>query len=183
MIKYLLDWLKKVSKRIQPLIKKSGDLESSHSQNKSHTTDQKIGNSIQRKILKKTETNTSNNYLGRSFIIKGDLIGNEDLTIDGMVEGSIEIGNYSLTIGSKARVQANIQARNVNISGNVTGNIYAKDKVELKSVSSLVGNVRSRRILIEDSARFKGSIEMEKVNKPNKSQETSVESNKLKNRS
>ena len=108
--------------------------------------------------------------------MKGDLIGDEDLLIDGMVEGNIEINNHSLTIGSKGWVQANIVAKNVNISGTVKGNVYAKDKVKLESASSLVGNIRSRRISIEDSARFKGSIEMEEVTQLSENKKTRIKS-------
>ena len=183
MVKYLPDGLKKLSKRIRLLINGVGNPEPFHSQNKSHTTEPIINDSKQQKSLNRNKNIRTNNYLGSSFSLKGDLIGDEDLLIDGMVEGSIEINNHSLTIGSKGRVQANIKAKNVNIFGTFKGNIYAKDKVELKSASSLVRNIRSRRISIEDSARLKGSIEMKEVTQLSESKKASVKSFKVNNNS
>jgi len=176
MVKYLPNGLKNLSKRIRILINGINNPEPFHRQNSSHATDLTIDDSKQQNSLKRNENKRATNYLGSSFSLKGDLIGNEDLLIDGMVEGNIEINNHSLTIGSKGWVQANIVAKNVNISGTVKGNVYAKDKVKLESASSLVGNIRSRRISIEDSARFKGSIEMEEVTQLSENKKTRIKS-------
>ena len=103
------------------------------------------------------------NYLGDTFVIRGELSGSQDVTIDSRVEGKIDLRNQVLRIGSKARIQADIQAANVIVAGSVVGDVVAQDRVEITPVGSVVGSIRSNRISIADGARLKGSVEMVKA--------------------
>lgn len=103
------------------------------------------------------------NYLGDTFVIRGELSGSQDVTIDSRVEGKIDLRNQVLRVGSKARIQADIQAANVIVAGSVVGDVVAQDRVEITPAGSVVGSIRSSRISIADGARLKGSVEMVKV--------------------
>jgi len=98
--------------------------------------------------------------IGKSLEIKGELSGNEDLTIDGAVEGKIVLSGHNLTIGQSGRVVAEIGAKTVVVSGDLRGNIVAEDKVEVSSTGSMKGDIRAPRVVLADGARFKGSIDM-----------------------
>lgn len=102
------------------------------------------------------------NYLGDTFVIRGELSGNQDVTIDSRVEGKINLRNQVLRVGAKAQIQADIQAANVIVAGSVVGDVVAQDRVEITPAGSVVGSIRSSRILIADGARLKGSVEMVK---------------------
>lgn len=102
-------------------------------------------------------------HIGKSVLVKGELSGSEDLYIDGEVEGSVELRENSLTVGPNGRVRANIQARDVTVLGKVQGNIKARDKIEIRKSGSLVGDLITARITIEDGAYFKGSIDIQKA--------------------
>lgn len=101
-------------------------------------------------------------HIGKSVVIKGELSGSEDLYLDGEVEGSIELRSHSLTIGPNGRVRANINAKDVVIHGKVDGNVRGSERVELKKSAVLNGDVITQRIVIEDGAFFKGSIDIQK---------------------
>jgi cytoskeletal protein CcmA (bactofilin family) len=101
--------------------------------------------------------------LGSSLHVKGEITGNEDLTIDGTVEGLVQLKDRKLTIGASAKVTANVIARDVVVYGNVKGNLSACDRIEIKKDGSVIGDLTTARIMIEDGAYFKGSIEIDKV--------------------
>jgi cytoskeletal protein CcmA (bactofilin family) len=101
--------------------------------------------------------------LGASLHIKGEITGNEDLVIDGSVEGLVQLEDRKLTVGASARVTADIIAREVCVYGNVKGNLRARDRIEIKKDGSVVGDLTTARIMIEDGAYFKGSIEIDKT--------------------
>ncbi len=101
--------------------------------------------------------------LGASLHVKGEISGNEDLLIDGSVEGLIQLDERKLTIGATAKVTADIIAREVVVYGNVKGNLRAKDRIEIKKDGSVNGDLTTARIMIEDGAYFKGSIEIDKT--------------------
>jgi cytoskeletal protein CcmA (bactofilin family) len=101
-------------------------------------------------------------YIGQSIYIKGELTGNEDLTIEGRVEGNIALKDHNVTIGSNGKIKAEIVAKNITIMGEVDGNVYAEDKLEITRSGRLSGNIVAPRVVIEDGARFKGSVEMDK---------------------
>src|SRR4030095_10270829 len=96
--------------------------------------------------------------IGRSVFIKGELTGDEDLTIEGRVEGRIELKDHNLVIGPNGKINAEINAKNVTISGSVVGNIAATDIIEIKSSGSVMGDIKSPRVCIADGAHFKGSV-------------------------
>lgn len=100
--------------------------------------------------------------IGQSIQIKGELSGNEDLTIDGTVEGNIELKQNNLTIGPNGNIKADINAKTVTITGKVEGNVTADEKVEIRETGNLRGNIAAPRVVIADGAFFKGSVEMEK---------------------
>ncbi len=100
--------------------------------------------------------------IGKSVVVKGELTGNEDLVVDGEVEGSIALRGQTLTVGPNGRVRANIEARTVVLYGRVDGDIHATDRVDLRKSASLAGNIATARISIEDGAFFKGGIDIQK---------------------
>lgn len=100
--------------------------------------------------------------IGKSVMIKGQILSREDLYLDGELEGTVELQEHRLTIGPNGRVQANVKAREVVIIGIVQGNVEASDKVEIRKEAKLVGDIRTARVAIEDGAYFKGSIEIVK---------------------
>jgi cytoskeletal protein CcmA (bactofilin family) len=98
--------------------------------------------------------------IGQSLFIKGEVSGSEDLTVDGRVEGRIDLKDHNLTIGPNGRVHAEIHAKNIVIVGEVTGNVVADEKVDLTDSARLVGDIRAPRISISDGAQLKGSVDM-----------------------
>jgi cytoskeletal protein CcmA (bactofilin family) len=101
-------------------------------------------------------------HIGKSVLIKGELSGSEDLYLDGEVEGSVELKQHSLTVGPHGQARANLNAREVIIHGKVDGNVSGEERVELKKSAVVVGDISTQRILIEDGAFFKGSIDIQK---------------------
>ncbi len=99
--------------------------------------------------------------VGPSIQIKGELIGNEDLVIEGKVEGVVRLRDHHLTIGNKADIRATVEAKSIKVEGKVTGDVVAGEKVELAAGSTLLGDIVSPRITISDGARFKGSVDMD----------------------
>ena len=92
--------------------------------------------------------------------IQGQISGTEDLVVDGTVEGPIQLGGCTLAVGEKGKVTGDITAREVIVLGAVTGNVQASERVEIKTSGSIVGDIVTARIIIEDGAHFKGSIEI-----------------------
>jgi len=101
--------------------------------------------------------------LGSSLHVKGEISGNEDLHVDGSVEGLIQLEDRKLTVGASAKVTADIVAREVVVYGSVKGNLRARDRIEIKKDGSVVGDLTTARIMIEDGAYFKGSIEIDRT--------------------
>jgi cytoskeletal protein CcmA (bactofilin family) len=100
--------------------------------------------------------------LGTSIVIKGDLIASEDLTLYGKMEGSITLnGGHTLTIGRHADIRAAIDAKAVVIQGAVTGNVTAREKVEIQTTGSVSGDVSSPRLAIADGASIRGKVHVE----------------------
>jgi cytoskeletal protein CcmA (bactofilin family) len=98
--------------------------------------------------------------IGKSVMIKGQILSREDLFLDGELEGSVELHEHRLTIGPNGKVQANIKAREIVVIGTIHGNVDASDKIEIRKEARLVGDIRTARIVIEDGAYFKGSIDI-----------------------
>ena len=100
--------------------------------------------------------------IGKSVIIKGDLTGSEDLTIEGQVEGKIELRQNILTIGANGKIKAQIFAKVVIVQGEVQGNITATERIDIRDNGSVDGDLSSPRIAIADGAHFRGSIDMQR---------------------
>jgi cytoskeletal protein CcmA (bactofilin family) len=100
--------------------------------------------------------------IGKSVVIKGELNGSEDLTIEGQVEGKIELRQNILTIGPNGRIKAQVFAKSVIILGEVTGNVTASEKVDIRDNGSVDGDIASPRVAIAEGAHFRGSIDMQK---------------------
>jgi cytoskeletal protein CcmA (bactofilin family) len=99
--------------------------------------------------------------LGASLEIKGQITGSEDLQIDGKVDGPISLHGHELTVGSTAVLHSEIHAGEVTVSGKVVGNVHARGRVDIKKDGSIIGDISSARISIEDGAHFKGRIEID----------------------
>ena len=100
--------------------------------------------------------------IGKSVVIKGELTGSEDLTIEGQVEGKIELKQNVLTIGPNARIKAQVAAKIVVVQGEVHGDISATERVDIRDNGSVDGDVSAPRVAIADGAHFRGSIDMQR---------------------
>jgi cytoskeletal protein CcmA (bactofilin family) len=103
-------------------------------------------------------------HIGKSVVIRGELTGNEDLYLDGEIEGNINLRDHKLVIGPNGKIKASITARDIVLHGRVEGNVSATERVELKKACTLMGDVSTQRIVIEDGAYFKGSIDIKENN-------------------
>jgi len=101
--------------------------------------------------------------LGENVHVKGEITGNEDLQVDGSVEGLVRLEDHKLTVGASAKVTADIIAREVVVWGSVTGKLKARDRIEIKKNGSVKGNSTAARIMIEEGAHYNGSIETDKT--------------------
>jgi cytoskeletal protein CcmA (bactofilin family) len=106
--------------------------------------------------------------IGKAVKINGQIFSKEDLYVDGDVEGTIELQDHRLTIGPNGKVHSSVKAREVVVLGNIQGNVDASDKLEIRKDARLVGDIKTARIIIEDGAYFKGSIDIVKP-EPSKS--------------
>lgn len=105
-------------------------------------------------------------WIGGSILVKGDVVSTEDLVIDGQVQGTIELGNHSLTIGSGAAVVADLVANSVTISGTLKGNVIGAAKVELKSSAKVEGDITAPTFVMEDGATLSGKVDTGTKKKP-----------------
>jgi cytoskeletal protein CcmA (bactofilin family) len=106
--------------------------------------------------------------IGKSVMIKGQIFSREDLTIDGEIDGSVELHEHRLTVGPNGKLQAGVKAREVVVLGTIHGNVEASDKIDIRKDAKLVGDIKTARIVIEDGAYFKGSIDIARpeISKP-----------------
>lgn len=100
--------------------------------------------------------------IGKSVVIKGELNGSEDLTIEGLVEGKIELKDNVLTIGPNGKIKAQVFAKSLIVLGEVTGNVSASEKVEIRDGGSVDGDIVSPRVAIAEGAHFRGSVDMQR---------------------
>ena len=100
--------------------------------------------------------------IGKSVVIKGELNGSEDLTIEGQVEGKIELRQNVLTIGPNGKIKAQVFAKSIVVLGEVTGNVTATEKVDIRDNGSVDGDIAAPRVAIAEGAHFRGSIDMQK---------------------
>ncbi len=100
--------------------------------------------------------------IGKSIQIKGELTGNEDLTIEGRVDGKIILKDHHLTIGANGHITAEIHAKSVSVVGQVVGNVTADDRIEIAATGSMEGDIKAPRVVLADGARFKGAVDMDR---------------------
>ena len=100
--------------------------------------------------------------IGKSVVIKGELNGSEDLTIEGHVEGTIQLRDHVLTIGPNGKIKAQVFAKAVIVLGEVTGNVTASEKVDIRDNGSVDGDIVSPRVAIAEGAHFRGSVDMQR---------------------
>jgi len=101
--------------------------------------------------------------IGKSVVIKGELSGSEDLTIEGHVEGRIELRDNVLTIGPNGKIRAEVFAKSVIVLGEVSGNVTASEKVDIRDNGSVDGDIASPRVAIAEGAHFRGSVDMQRA--------------------
>ena len=106
----------------------------------------------------------SPSYLGSKLQIQGEITGNEDLHVDGNVDGSISVGGFRLTVGKGAQVKGEAVARELVVYGKVKGDLRGRDLVEVKNDGAVEGDIVTARIMVEDGAFLKGNIEIDRSN-------------------
>jgi cytoskeletal protein CcmA (bactofilin family) len=99
--------------------------------------------------------------IGPSIHIDGDLRGEEDLLIEGEVNGTVQLKNNSLTIGPQGKLRADVYAHSIYVDGYMEGDLYGSERVHIRKTAQVRGNVTSPRVSVEDGAKFKGAIEMD----------------------
>lgn len=97
-------------------------------------------------------------WIGKAVKVEGKIVSAEDLTIDGTIEGSIELGNHSLVIGPDATIKADLMAKAVTISGKVTGNVKGLEKVEVGATGTVMGDITAPRFAMADGATVMGKV-------------------------
>jgi cytoskeletal protein CcmA (bactofilin family) len=110
--------------------------------------------------------------MGKSIVINGELSASEDLTVEGCVEGKIQLSDHVLTVGSNARIKAQVTAKAIVVLGQVTGNLIATEKVDIKESGSVEGDIVAPRVAIADGSHFRGSIDMQKKDRPTTADQT-----------
>lgn len=98
--------------------------------------------------------------IGKSVQVRGELTGNEDLLVEGVVEGTIALHESRLTVGTNARIQANVTARDVVVQGTLVGDIRAAGRVELRAGCNMTGDIHAGRLSVEENAVFSGKVEL-----------------------
>jgi len=114
--------------------------------------------------------------IGKSITIKGELSGGEDLTIEGQVEGTIELRDHVLTIGPNGRIKAQVVAKSIVVLGHVTGNLTATEKVDIREKACVEGDVVAPRVAIADGSQFRGSVDMQQRKEPSPSRDQAAAS-------
>jgi len=98
--------------------------------------------------------------IGQSIVFKGELTGEEDLEIEGQVDGIVHLANHQLTIGANGRLKAEIHAKSIVVIGQVTGNLSASERVEIQATGVVTGDVKAPRLNVQEGAVINGMIDM-----------------------
>jgi len=109
---------------------------------------------------------TRSTILGPSVALRGELTSDEDMVIEGQFDGTLHVGEHCVTVGAQGQVKAEIQASRVIVQGAVTGNITARERIEIRKTGRVLGDLMAAGIAIEDGAYFKGSIEILREDTP-----------------
>ena len=99
-------------------------------------------------------------HIGKSIRIRGDLSGEEDLVLDGHIEGRVDLSDHHLTIGPNGHIQAELSAKKITIDGHVVGNVTASERLEIGETGRLDGDVEAPRILVQEGAQLNGTVSM-----------------------
>lgn len=99
--------------------------------------------------------------IGPSIRVKGDVTGDEDLTIQGEIEGKVTLTENHITVGKNGRVKADLHAKTISVEGNVQGNLVSSEKITIRKTGNVRGNLIAPRVILEDGARFKGTVDMD----------------------
>lgn len=110
---------------------------------------------------RREESRMSNVNIGKTVTITGEVSGNEDLVVEGQINGKVILKDHQLTVGANGRLKAEVTAKAIEVVGEVVGNIVASDKVHVAATGSMQGDICAPRVVLADGARFKGSIDME----------------------
>ena len=102
--------------------------------------------------------------IGRGITVKGELFGDEDVKIEGRVEGKIKL-EKNLLVGQTGVIEADVEAENINIGGTVTGNLVAQNRVEIVSSGKMTGDIKAPRVIVAEGAHFKGNVDMDTSNR------------------
>ena len=128
---------------------------------------------IQKPVTATTDETTSNSFgasikanpqmatIGPKIRFKGELVGEEDLLIQGQIDGTIDLKNHHLIVGDKGVIKADVIAKTITIEGTVEGDVFGQERIAIKSSSNVRGNLVGDRVTLEDGAKFKGSIDMD----------------------
>jgi cytoskeletal protein CcmA (bactofilin family) len=98
-------------------------------------------------------------WIGKALVVQGKIVSTEDLTIDGQVDGTIELGQHGLMIGAGAAIKADLVARTITISGAVTGNVTASERVDLRATGVVDGDIATPRLLMAEGAIIRGRVD------------------------
>jgi cytoskeletal protein CcmA (bactofilin family) len=120
----------------------------------------------QRPVAEASSSELRSANIGRSVTVKGEVTGSEDLTVDGRVEGKIDLPEHTLTIGPNATIHADIKAKVVTIFGTVKGSVVARDKAELRRGATLEGDLASTSVSIQEGSQFTGKVDMTRRGRP-----------------
>ncbi len=119
---------------------------------------------VSKKIKSQQSINSSRSIIGKNLIIKGEVLGNDDVTIHGKLEGTIKLKENTVNVGKGADINANISVKNIKVDGKITGDINAYEKILVTEKGNVTGNITSPRVVLNDGAIFKGNISMKKPN-------------------
>ncbi len=98
--------------------------------------------------------------IGPSITIKGDVTGDEDLVIEGRIEGTVTLKKHNVVVGPEGNVRASVHGRSVTVEGEVSGDLHGQEQVVLRKTAKVEGNIKAPRVTLEDGARFRGGIDM-----------------------
>lgn len=110
--------------------------------------------------LHKTEAKAPIAVIGPKIRFKGELEGEEDLLIQGSIDGTISLSGQNLIIGEQGQLRANARAKTINVEGRVKGDLEGEERISIRASSQVQGNIKAERVVLEDGAKFRGSIEM-----------------------
>ena len=123
-----------------------------------------------------TPSSSQTAVIGPKIRFKGELVGEEDLIIQGQVDGSIDLKGHNLTIGEHGVIKANLLGKTVTIRGTVEGDVFGEERISIMSSSNVKGNLTADRVVLEDGAKFRGSIDMDPTSNKEKLKKASASS-------